>query len=85
MKNFHVPLSDDAYEGLRTAAERSKVPATALAREAIEFWLRQQLRRVRHDAISAYAAEKAGTALDLDTELERAGIEHLVTTAKDSK
>jgi predicted DNA-binding protein len=85
MKNFHVPLPDETYDRLRIASEHSKVPATALAREAIEFWLGQQLRKARHDAIAAFAAEAAGTALDLDDELEAAGIEHLVKTSKASK
>ena len=85
MKNFHVPLPDETYEHLRTASERSKVPATALAREAIDSWLRQQLRKERRDAIAAYAAEMAGTDLDLDADLEAAGIEHLVKTGKKSK
>src|SRR5262245_61219423 len=57
MKNFHVPLPDETYADLRNAAHRSKMPATALAREAIDFWLRQQRRKARHDAISAYAAK----------------------------
>jgi hypothetical protein len=85
MKNFHLPLPDDTYEHLRSAAERAKVPATAIAREAIDFWLRQQVRKARHDAIAAYAAETAGTSLDLDTNLEAAGIEHLMTTGRESK
>ncbi len=85
MKNFHVPLPDETYNHLRIAAERSKVPATALAREAIDFWLRQQVRKARHDAIVAFAAEALGTSLDLDDELEAAGIEHLVKTGKASK
>ena len=84
MKNFHVPLPDDTYEHLRAAAERSKVPATALAREAIDFWLQQQFRRARHEAIAAYAAEMAGTALDLDADLETAGSEHLKKVAEES-
>lgn len=85
VKNFHLPLPDETYEHLRAVADRSKVPATALAREAIDSWLRQQLRKVRHDAISAYAAENAGTALDLDAGLEAAGIEHLMTVGRGSK
>lgn len=85
MKNFHLPLPDDTYEHLRSVAERSKVPATTIAREAIDFWLRQQLRKARHDAIAAYAAELAGTALDLDSNLEAAGIEHLMATGRESK
>jgi len=85
MKNFHVPLPDETYDRLRIAAERSRVPATVLAREAIDFWLRQQLRKARHDAIAAFAAKAAGTPLDLDKELEAAGIEHLVKTSKAPK
>lgn len=85
MKNFHLPLPDDVYEHLKAAAVRSKVPATTLAREAIDFWLRQEKRKARHDAIAAYAAETAGTVLDLDPELEAASIEHLKRTSRRSK
>jgi hypothetical protein len=85
MKNFHLPLPDETYKDLRAAAERSRVPATALAREAIDLWLRQQMRRSRHDAISSYAAKMAGTPLDLDPDLAAAGIEHLARTGRRSK
>jgi hypothetical protein len=85
MKNFHLPLSDDTYEQLRAAAVRSKIPATTLAREAIDFWLRQQLRKARHDAIAAYAVEAAGTVLDLDADLEAAGVKHLRRIGRRSK
>ena len=81
MKNFHLPLPDQTYNRLRAEAERTQIPATALAREAVDWWLRQQSRKARRDAIAAYAAEMAGTRLDLDTDLESAGIEHLVRTA----
>ena len=82
MKNFHLPLPEQTYAQLRAEAERAQVPATALAREAIDWWLRQQLRKARHDRIAAYAAEMAGTNLDLDPALEAAGIGHLVKTGK---
>ena len=85
MKNFHVPLPEETYDHLRIAAARSKVPATALAREAIDFWLRQQMRKARHDAIAAFAVDAAGTSLDLDDDLEAAGIEQLVGTPKATK
>lgn len=58
------------------------MPATTLAREAVDLWLRQQLRKARHDAIAAYAAQMAGTQLDLDADLESAGIEHLINTCQ---
>ncbi len=85
MKNFHVPLPEETYVRLRAAAERANVPATSLAREAIDVWLRRQWHKARHDAIAAFAAETAGTDLDLDPGLESAAIEHLVKTVKASK
>jgi len=85
VKNFHLPLPDRTYSQLRAEAERTQVPATILAREAIDLWLRQQLRAARHNAIAAYAAEMAGSDFDLDTSLESAGIEHLLKTGKEPK
>jgi hypothetical protein len=85
MRNFHLPLPEQTYSHLRAEAERAQVPATALAREAIDGWLRQQLRKARHDQIAAYAAEMAGTEFDLDPDLEAAGIEHLMKTGKTTK
>jgi hypothetical protein len=85
VKNFHLPLPERTYTDLRAEAERAQVPATALAREAIDWWLRQQLRKARHDQIAAYAAEMAGTDLDLDPDLEAAGIEHLVKAGRTTK
>ena len=82
MKNFHLPLPEQTYNRLRAEAERTGVPATTLAREAVDWWLRQQVRKTRHDANAVYATQMAGTHLDLDTDLESAGIEHLVKTGK---
>jgi hypothetical protein len=85
MRNFHLPLPEPTYAKLRAESERTQVPATTLAREAIDAWLRYQARKARHDAISAYAAEMAGTAMDLDRDLEAAGIEHLVKSIRKRK
>jgi hypothetical protein len=82
MKNFHLPLPEPTYSRLRAEAERTQVPATTLAREALDWWLREQSRKSRHDAIRNYASEMAGTSLDLDPRLESAGLEHLMKTAK---
>jgi hypothetical protein len=82
MKNFHLPLPEQTYARLRAEAERTQVPATTLARDAVDWWLRQQFRKSRQVAIAAYAADMAGTHLDLDADLESAGIEHLVKTGK---
>lgn len=85
MKNFHLPLPDPTYTLLRAEAERTQVPATTLAREAIDSWLKSQARKARHEAIAAYAADMAGTELDLDPDLESAGIEHLLKTGRKRK
>jgi hypothetical protein len=82
LKNFHLPLPEQTYTRLRAEAERTQLPATTLARQAIDSWLRYQARKARHDAIAAYAAEMAGTDLDLDRDLESAGIEHLTKTGR---
>ena len=73
--NFHLPLPDDLYVRLRAEAERSKQSATALARQAIELWLRQRQKAARHKAIAAYAAQCAGTKADFDPDLEAASLE----------
>ena len=85
MKNFHLPLPEETYSHLKAEAARAQVPATILAREAIDSWLRQQLRKARHDAIADYAASVAGTSLDLDSDLETAAIEHLVKSGRKRK
>jgi|HubBroStandDraft_1064217.scaffolds.fasta_scaffold544537_2 hypothetical protein len=82
MKNFHLPLPERTWGDLRAEAERAQLPATALAREAIDWWLREQARKARRDRIAAWAAEMAGTNFDLDPTLELAGIEQLVHAGK---
>lgn len=74
-RNFHLPLPDDLYRKLRGEAEESKLPATVVARYAIDAWLRQRRRAVLREAIAAYAARMAGTGADLDPDLEAATLE----------
>ena len=85
MRNFHVPLPEQTYDDLQAESKRAQVPATALARGAIDSWLRHQRRKARRDAIAAYAAEIAGTNLDLDPDLESAAIEHLARAGKEPR
>ncbi len=82
MKNFHLPLPDETYLHLRSVSEATKVPVTTLARQAIDAWLSERARRERHLSIAHYAAEMANTEVDLDRELEAAGIEHLLNTQR---
>lgn len=73
--NFHIPLPEDLYQALRQESQRSKQPATVLARAAIEQWLGQREKELRQAAITAYALQLAGSQDDLDVELESAGLE----------
>ncbi len=73
---MHVPLPAPLHQRLRAEAARSGRPATTLAREAIEAWIREREREQVSESIAEYAAATAGRT-DLDPALERAGVEHL--------
>jgi hypothetical protein len=77
IKNFHVPLPQGVYEALREEAAALRQPATVVAREAIETWLRERKRAGVHEAIATYAVKHAGTEADLDPALERASLQLL--------
>ncbi len=78
MKNFHLPLPDQVYDALKTEAQRSQMPATSMARQAIQSWLAARRKAARKQAIVDYAAENAGTDLDLDRTLEAETVEFLL-------
>ncbi len=76
-RNFHLPLTEAIYRRLQEEAARLRIPATALAREAVEARL-EELRRLNlHSALASYAERHAGTSADLDEPLEATGIETL--------
>ncbi len=75
VRNFHLPLPEPLYRQLQDVAARAQRPATAVARYAIECWLRHQRRTAVREAIAAYAADLAGSRHDLDPDLEAASIE----------
>ena len=75
VKNFHLPLPEDVYAALREDAAALGRPATVIAREAIEAWLRERRRASVRKSIAVYAAKHAGTTADLDPALEAASLE----------
>ncbi|HKV08777.1 MAG TPA: hypothetical protein VJ725_11600 [Thermoanaerobaculia bacterium] len=79
MYNFHLPIPSELHERLREEVEISGRPATSLAREALQDWLRTRKKQRLHEEIAAFAATNAGTDLDLDEDLEQAGLEALET------
>jgi len=80
VNNFRLPLPEQTYGDLRTEADRRGIPATALARQAIQEWLRARKEIATRRAITAYAAEFTGTDIDLDHRLEAATIESLLNS-----
>ena len=78
MRTFHLPLPDDLHEALRREATADHRPATELARDALAGWLRVRERERVAREIHQFALDQAGTTLDLDLDLEQAGVEHLL-------
>ena len=85
IRNFHLPLPEPVYRLLREEADRLSIPATALAREAVEARLEELQRRKLHMELAQYAKQHAGSAADLDPHLEAAGIEILTRGRKAPK
>ena len=79
-----MPLPQDLYERLRVVADADGLPCTALAREAIEQWLRQRRCDEVGESIASYAEAHAGTVFDLDEKLEEAGLEILTEPDNDT-
>lgn len=77
LRNFHLPLTGETYDRLKEEAARERRPATIVAREALEEWLRERRRQFVREEIAAYAVTVAGSEADLDAGLEKAAVEHL--------
>jgi plasmid stability protein len=78
MRTFHLPLPEDLHDALRAEASEQRRPATEILRQALESWIAVRRRERLAAQILTYAEAMAGTALDLDSELEVAGVEHLL-------
>jgi hypothetical protein len=78
MKNIHLPLPDDAYAALQAEAKRQRMPATTMARVAIQNWLTARKKALRRQEIAEYAEAMAGTGADLDRALEQATVDLLL-------
>ncbi|OFZ78267.1 MAG: hypothetical protein A2583_02285 [Bdellovibrionales bacterium RIFOXYD1_FULL_53_11] len=81
-RNFHIPLSDETYIALRHASEKTKKPATQIARDALDYWLKEQENNAIKDEITRYAKSFAKTEFDLDAGLEEAGVDYLLNAEK---
>lgn len=77
-RNLHVPLPPELHAGLKAQARRLRTPATVLARDAIEAWVKQSEQEQLADEIRAYAKAVAGSGAEFEEALETAGIEFLL-------
>jgi predicted transcriptional regulator len=75
VRHLRLQLPEPLYRRLQDVAARANRPATAVARDAIESWLRHQQGAAVREAIAAYAADVAGSRDDLDPDLEAASLE----------
>lgn len=77
-KNLHVPLPLVLYNQLRKQSTLSKVPATQIARLAIQSWLEEQRKLSLKNELLEYASIVGGSCFDLDESLEKAAALHLL-------
>lgn len=81
VRTLHLPLADDLHEAPRREARVEHRPATELARDALAAWLHaRQLERAAGE-IRQFAMAHPGSDLDIDPDLERAGLGHLLARA----
>jgi predicted transcriptional regulator len=78
VRTFHLPLSDELHDALREEAAAERRPATDVVRDALSRWIQAQRRQRLADEIQRFAVAEAGTALDLDAELEAASVATLI-------
>ena len=73
-----LPLADDLLAQLQDEAARAGQPPLTIVSDLLAKWLRERKRQRVADDIAAFAAEYGGTPLDLDRDLEAAGVECLL-------
>ena len=79
---IHVPLPRELYLWLKQEAERSKQPATVIAREALEQLQKARKKAEREEALRLFIAENAGTEWDYDPVIGEAGLETISASSK---
>ncbi len=76
-KKLSLPIPDEMHRELFDESRRTGVPATKLARSALEEWLRRRRRERRQEEVHQFAIEHAGTDYDLDTQIESVAADEL--------
>ena len=78
VRTFHLPLPDELHDALREEATAERRPATEVVRDALSCWIQARKRQRIADEIERFATAESGTELDLDADIEAAGVDHLI-------
>ncbi len=84
-KKLNLPLPEEMHKALFAESKHAGIPATRLARSAIQDWLDQRRQERRQEEIHEFAMENAGSDLDLDQYLEAAATDELILAFEDSE
>jgi hypothetical protein len=84
-RKFNLPLPEEIHAALFDESRRTGVPATRLAREALEDWLRRRERDRRREEVRRFAMDNAGGEYDLDPALESIAAEELQEFDEDTR
>ena len=77
-RKLNLPLPEEMHKALFAESKHAGIPATRLARSAIQAWLDQQRQERRKEEIHKFAMKNAGSDLDLDQYLEAAATDELI-------
>lgn len=77
-RKLNLPLPEETHRSLSEASAELGIPPAELVRSLLDEWLRKPEAQRTAEEIRAFAREFAGTAADLDPELEGAAVAELV-------
>lgn len=78
VKKLNLPMPPELHEALFAESRILGVPATRIARSALEDWLAKRRRARLEEEIYRFATTHGGTELDLDPQLEQAATAELL-------
>lgn len=74
---LQLPLPPDLHAAISSEARAEGVPVSRLVRSILSGWLTERQRAQQAEELRRFAEQYAGTEIDFDPELARAGEEHL--------
>ena len=84
-RKMNLPLPATIHAAVFREARRRGTPATRLVRQILGQWLAEQEKARQSEEIRRFAESHAGSEVDLDPELESAGVELLDGRSDDAQ